>query len=537
MIPKSKFFNTLIALFVFNTIAFSQIADKSTYLNSVKYELQKTWPNNKTMNLVFHGHSVPSGYFATPNVNTLEAYPYTSLVNLKGMYPYAVLNTITTSIGGEQAEKGQLRFASEVLCMRPDVLFIDYAINDRGIGLERARAAWVKMIEAAIAYGCKVMLLTPTPISSESLTDSQNPLALHAQQIRDLAAEYHVGLVDSYLAFQELNAAGVNLSTYYAQSNHVNGKGHKVVADKIKEWFTISQTTSVDVHFDFENNNDIETTDKLSSVKGTFSGTSVVVDSERGKVLSLPTAQSYMKINTNPLNNSEFSISFWIKIPEEVSWKNIFYFTEASGKHLIGMTKEDWFPLKQFCFYNKSIAGIAGTGSKLDINTWQHIVLTSSSGISNIYLNGVKKTTQNILALNGLTFTDFYIGTPDNTSAISFVDDVIIKKVKLSDSEVLDLYNNQKNTVSALNKAMKSNVKVYPNPVKKNEKFNIELPNSMLNTDVNYSIYNSDGKLILQNKINTLNSYIFSHKFKNTGIYFVNFSNKTFTDTLKISVI
>lgn len=537
MITKSKLLNTVIVLFVFNSILFSQIADKATYLNNIKYELQKTWPNNKTMNLVFHGHSVPSGYFATPNVNTLEAYPYTTLVNIKGMYPYAVLNTITTSIGGEQAEKGQLRFASEVLCMRPDVLFIDYAINDRGIGLERARAAWVKMIEAAIAYGCKVMLLTPTPISSESLTDSQNPLALHAQQIRDLAAEYHVGLVDSYQAFQELNAAGVNLSTYYAQSNHVNGKGHKVVADKIKEWFTISQTTSVDVHFDFENNNDIETNDKLSSVKGTFSGTSVVVDPERGKVLSLPTAQSYMKINANPLNNSEFSISFWIKIPEEVSWKNIFYFTEASGKHLIGLTKEEWFPLKQFCFYNKSVAGIAGTGSKLDINTWQHIVLTSSSGISNIYLNGVKKTTQNVLTLSGLTFTDFYIGTPDNTSAISFVDDVIVRKGKLSDSEVLDLYNNQKNSAQTIKSAIKSNFKVYPNPVKKNEKFNIELSESLINTVVNCSVYDADGKLMLHKEIDKSKSNKFTHKFSDTGIYFINFKNKKFTDTIKVSVI
>jgi len=34
----------------------------STYLNELKTEMQAEWPNNRTINLVFHGHSVPAGY-------------------------------------------------------------------------------------------------------------------------------------------------------------------------------------------------------------------------------------------------------------------------------------------------------------------------------------------------------------------------------------------------------------------------------------------------------------------------------------------
>lgn len=237
MITKSKLLNTLIVLFVFNSIVFTQIAPKATYLNDVKVELQKKWPNNKTINLVFHGHSVPSGYFATPNVNTLEAYPYTTLVNLKGMYPYAVLNTITTSIGGEQSEKGLLRFESEVLCMRPDVLFIDYALNDRAIGLERARAAWVKMIEAALARNIKVILCTPTPDINEDILSDNAPLKAHSNQIRNLAAIYQLGLVDSYQRFWEIAKSGEKLKKYMSQNNHPNELGHRIVADEIISWF------------------------------------------------------------------------------------------------------------------------------------------------------------------------------------------------------------------------------------------------------------------------------------------------------------
>ena len=49
----------------------AQIAEKETYLADFKKELSKQWPDNRTLNIVFHGHSVPSGYFKTPAVNTL----------------------------------------------------------------------------------------------------------------------------------------------------------------------------------------------------------------------------------------------------------------------------------------------------------------------------------------------------------------------------------------------------------------------------------------------------------------------------------
>ena len=53
----------------------SEKANPSTYLSDLKKEMQIEWPKNRTINIVFHGHSVPAGYFKTPQVNTLSAYP------------------------------------------------------------------------------------------------------------------------------------------------------------------------------------------------------------------------------------------------------------------------------------------------------------------------------------------------------------------------------------------------------------------------------------------------------------------------------
>jgi acyl-CoA thioesterase-1 len=129
------------------------IADRSSYLREICQMLGTHWPANRTVNVVCHGHSVPAGYFATPMVDTMNAYPHLLHVGLKHRFPFAVMNVIVTAIGGENSESGAARFEQEVLCHRPDVITIDYGLNDRSIGLERARASWSRMIDASRACG------------------------------------------------------------------------------------------------------------------------------------------------------------------------------------------------------------------------------------------------------------------------------------------------------------------------------------------------------------------------------------------------
>lgn len=226
-----------ILLFLFLSFQTSTIADPSTYLNDLKTEMKNEWPKNRTINLVFHGHSVPAGYFKTPVVNTLEAYPYQVLSALKAEYPFAVINIINTSIGGENSESGSKRFETEVLNHKPDVLFIDYALNDQGIGLERAKLAWEKMISTAVKKGIKVILLSPSPDQRVNVKEANNVLEKHSLQIKNLAEKYGVGLVDSYSLFHQKVIAGESITTYMSQVNHPNEKGHALITGAIMRYF------------------------------------------------------------------------------------------------------------------------------------------------------------------------------------------------------------------------------------------------------------------------------------------------------------
>jgi len=216
-------------------------ADPASYLADVVGQLEKSWPDNRTINIVAHGHSVPAGYFKTPRVDSFNAYPLLLHQRLGAAFPHAVINVIVTAIGGEDSTGGALRFERDVLALRPDVVLIDYGLNDRGVGLEKARRAWSQMIEAAKARAVKVILLTPTADTGADLDDPRDPLNQHAAQIRELAAAYRVALADSLEEVRRYVRGGGRLAELMSQANHPNRKGHDLVVNALARWFPVRQ--------------------------------------------------------------------------------------------------------------------------------------------------------------------------------------------------------------------------------------------------------------------------------------------------------
>ncbi|OGF46867.1 MAG: lipase [Candidatus Firestonebacteria bacterium RIFOXYA2_FULL_40_8] len=213
------------------------IANKKKYLAEIKSILRSKWPGNRTVNIVCHGHSVPSGYFKTPVVNTFNSYPHLLHLALKKKYPFAVVNVIVTAIGGESSKSGSKRFKKDVLKLKPDVVTIDYSLNDRGLGLPVVKKYWSSMIKAAKTAGVKVILLSPTGDWTENLKDKKNRLNLHGAQVEALAKKYNTGFVDSLNFYRSYIKSGKNIRQLLSQINHPNAKAHKLVAKELAGWF------------------------------------------------------------------------------------------------------------------------------------------------------------------------------------------------------------------------------------------------------------------------------------------------------------
>ena len=215
----------------------SSHVEPSKYFSDLLVELRKRWPNNRTVRMVFHGHSVPAGYFRGGFVRRFDSYPILFNQLICESYPTAVIDVCVTATGGEGSVAGAKRFEQDVLALKPDVVFIDYSLNDRSAGLEASNQSWRTMIGKAVESDVKVVLLTPTPDSTENILDANTPLALHADQVRRLGKEFSVPVVDSYEKFRELVAAGDDIETYLSQANHPNRPGHEQVAELLAGLF------------------------------------------------------------------------------------------------------------------------------------------------------------------------------------------------------------------------------------------------------------------------------------------------------------
>lgn len=230
-------------LFILPVLLFIQLGANcqnipdTSYLASIKTELRKERPHNRNIHIVFHGHSGPGGSWNNHEVHTLESYPNLVLKKLKAIYPLAVINIIITAVGGENAVSGAARFESEVLNHKPDVVVIDYTGNDTGAGLQKSLQAWEKMITLAQANGVKVILVTPDVDQRLDINAPANPYQQHADQVRSLAAKYHVALADPFQKFRQLVKQKDFVREYMASVNHFNEKGHEVYAQEIFRWF------------------------------------------------------------------------------------------------------------------------------------------------------------------------------------------------------------------------------------------------------------------------------------------------------------
>jgi lysophospholipase L1-like esterase len=203
--------------------------------------LESKWPDNRAINIVYHGHSVPAGYFDTPNVRTFEAYPHLFHLKLKSRFPQAVINTIVTAIGGESSTSGVQR-SDEVLAHRPDLVMIDYGMNDLGIPPEEMKAAWIRMIETFRNAGIYVVLITPTWDAGEPERLRENSVGLKAiaAVIEEIGRISNVPVADVYGRWTQQVASGIKSSSMLSWSNHPNAVGHELICqaviDSLSPW-------------------------------------------------------------------------------------------------------------------------------------------------------------------------------------------------------------------------------------------------------------------------------------------------------------
>ena len=213
------------------------------------------WCTIGTVALAWPRNVVVFGDSTTAAVPEYQVYGQLLAVELSARVGAAV-TVINAGVRGDTTEKAELRWQHDVLDHSPDLVVIQFGINDATIDvwktppattsrvpLREFRSHVLKFIRDARAQGAQVVVMTPNPLSWKprlvelygrapyDVTDPQGlnvNLARYAEAVRDLAHTEGVPLVDVWAAHEAF--AREHQESLLLDGIHPNAGGHDLVA-------------------------------------------------------------------------------------------------------------------------------------------------------------------------------------------------------------------------------------------------------------------------------------------------------------------
>ncbi|NOI18059.1 SGNH/GDSL hydrolase family protein [Vibrio coralliilyticus] len=188
--------------------------------------------------MVFHGHSVPSGYRQTPLVKTFTAYPHLVVRSLSKRYDKAMINSIVTAYPSENSSSGLKRFARDVLSKQPDIIFVDYGVNDFAIGVDKSISNINEMVKLASIQSVPIVLVGPFMDIQTFEQYEGRTISLFTRKYMQYAQENNIIFINSYKLYRQSCYKPENLYICMSSPAHPNDRGHQLISDEILRQFS-----------------------------------------------------------------------------------------------------------------------------------------------------------------------------------------------------------------------------------------------------------------------------------------------------------
>ncbi len=174
------------------------------------------------------------------------------------------IDVVNAGVGGNTTAAGRARFTEDVLDRKPDIVVIQFGINDAAVDVWKTPPATQPRVavdryttnleffaDALQSQERTVILMTPNPIRwtptlrriyGKTPYRTNDPdgfnvmLKTYAEAMRKVARRKNVPLVDVYAAFEAYGQApGHTVDDLLLDGMHPNGKGHRILADLLIE--------------------------------------------------------------------------------------------------------------------------------------------------------------------------------------------------------------------------------------------------------------------------------------------------------------
>ena len=184
--------------------------------------LMKRAANGESLVIGFLGGSITQGSLSsTPKT----CYAYLVYEWWKKSFPNAAFSFVNGGIGGTTSHYGGARAWKDVLCYRPDIVTVDFSVNDDANEFfEETYEGMLRRLLAAPSAPAVVVLNNVFYDTGKNAQDYHNSIADHY-------GIPHVSIKDT--VYPDVESGKIVRADITPDNLHPNDKGHRLVADEI----------------------------------------------------------------------------------------------------------------------------------------------------------------------------------------------------------------------------------------------------------------------------------------------------------------
>ena len=184
--------------------------------------LMKRAANGESLVIGFLGGSITQGSLSSTPKN---CYAYLVYEWWKKSFPNAAFSFVNGGIGGTTSHYGGARAWKDVLCYRPDIVTVDFSVNDDANEFfEETYEGTLRRLLAAPSDPAVVVLNNVFYDTGKNAQDYHNRIADHY-------GIPHVSIKDT--VYPDVESGKIVRADITPDNLHPNDKGHRLVADEI----------------------------------------------------------------------------------------------------------------------------------------------------------------------------------------------------------------------------------------------------------------------------------------------------------------
>ena len=184
--------------------------------------------------IAYLGGSITEGALAQPQQTRCYAYLSAQSFAQTYMPDPKLLRYVNAGISGTPSVLGITRLEQDVLRYEPDVIFVEFAVNDSN--QMPYRIVYESMIRKLLADDCQ-----PAVILIFTFLDSGYSCQPHMQQV---GSHYDLGMISVMDAIKpQITLGNIKWSDYSSDYAHPNTAGHAFIAEMIANYFSVAAAT------------------------------------------------------------------------------------------------------------------------------------------------------------------------------------------------------------------------------------------------------------------------------------------------------